>query len=98
MLVLSRKVDEAIVIDGNVRITVLGLKGDRVRLGIEAPRDVSVDRAEVYERRTQFLEMPAYASCGAAVDASEFESGFQLSAFGYQPDTSLVADWPKAES
>ncbi len=81
MLVLSRKVNEAIMLDGNIRVTILGLKGDRVRLGIEAPRDVSVDRAEVYERRTQFLEMPAYASCGAAVDASEFMDDADLSRF-----------------
>jgi carbon storage regulator len=81
MLVLSRKADEAIVLDGAVRITVLGVKGDRVRLGIEAPRDVMVDRAEVHERRTQFVEMPAYASCGASVDASEFMDEAELTRF-----------------
>ena len=81
MLVLSRKTDEAIVLDGNVRITILGVKGDRVRLGIEAPRDVSVDRSEVYERRMQFVEMPAYASCGATVDASEFMDEADLTRF-----------------
>ena len=51
MLVLSRKLNEAIVINDTVRVTVLGIKGDRVRLGIEAPRDVSVDRGEVHARK-----------------------------------------------
>jgi carbon storage regulator len=51
MLVLSRKPNEAIVLNDTVRVTVLGIKGDRVRLGIEAPRDVSVDRGEVHARR-----------------------------------------------
>jgi carbon storage regulator len=57
MLVLSRKANEAIVINDTVRVTVIGIKGDRVRLGIEAPRDVTVDRAEVHERRRRFVEV-----------------------------------------
>ena len=58
MLVLSRKTNEAIVIQDAVRVTVIGIKGDRVRLGIEAPRDVTVDRAEVHQRRMQFVDVP----------------------------------------
>jgi carbon storage regulator len=54
MLVLSRRVGEEIIINDNVRVTVVAVKGDRVRLGIVAPRDVTVDRSEVHERRTQF--------------------------------------------
>ena len=72
MLVLTRKAEEAIVIDGTVRVTVLETRGDRVRLGIEAPRDVPVDRAEVHARKAQFLDLPAYAACGAVVDEAEF--------------------------
>jgi carbon storage regulator len=48
MLVLSRKVDEAIVIAGQVRVVVAKLKGTTVRLGVQAPRDVTVDREEVH--------------------------------------------------
>ena len=50
MLVLSRKPGESLVIGGNITVTVLEAKGDRVRLGIEAPREVSVHRVEVLQR------------------------------------------------
>jgi carbon storage regulator len=50
MLVLSRKRDEKIVIGDNIVITVVEVRGDKVRLGIEAPSDVPVHRAEVYAR------------------------------------------------
>jgi carbon storage regulator len=48
MLVLSRKVQEAIVIAGEVRVVVVGVRGDTVRLGVQAPRGVPVDREEVH--------------------------------------------------
>ena len=47
MLVLSRKQNEAVVINENIKITVVAIRGDKVRLGIEAPRDVPVHREEV---------------------------------------------------
>jgi carbon storage regulator CsrA len=47
MLVLSRKEDESVVIDGGIRVTVLEVKGSRVRLGIEAPQDVPICRSEL---------------------------------------------------
>ncbi|HEY1378548.1 MAG TPA: carbon storage regulator [Gemmataceae bacterium] len=50
MLVLSRKVGEAIVIDGGIRISVAEVQGGRVRLAIEAPRETRVDREEVRDR------------------------------------------------
>ncbi len=49
MLVLSRKRDERIVIGGNIVITVIEVRGDKVRLGIQAPPDVPVHRQEVYD-------------------------------------------------
>jgi carbon storage regulator len=49
MLVLSRQRDESIIIGDNVIVTIVDVRGDRVRLGIEAPREVSVHRREVYE-------------------------------------------------
>ncbi|MEX0650037.1 MAG: carbon storage regulator CsrA [Candidatus Andersenbacteria bacterium] len=49
MLVLSRKKNERVVIDGNIVITVVDIRGDKVRLGIEAPKEVPVHRQEVYE-------------------------------------------------
>lgn len=49
MLVLSRKRNESIVIGDDIKITVIEIRGDKVRLGIEAPREVTVHRQEVYE-------------------------------------------------
>ncbi|MFO0851959.1 MAG: carbon storage regulator CsrA [Gemmataceae bacterium] len=49
MLVLSRKKNESIVINNDVIITVVEIRGDKVRLGIVAPKDVAVHREEVYE-------------------------------------------------
>ncbi|GAB4148216.1 MAG: hypothetical protein Tsb009_21830 [Planctomycetaceae bacterium] len=49
MLVLSRKKNESIVIDKNIVITVVEVRGDKVRLGIEAPREVPIHRSEVYD-------------------------------------------------
>ncbi|NOX55299.1 MAG: carbon storage regulator CsrA [Planctomycetes bacterium] len=49
MLVLSRKKDETIIIGDNIKVMVIDIRKDKVRLGIEAPRDVSVHRREVYE-------------------------------------------------
>lgn len=49
MLVLSRQKDESIVIGDDIKITIVDVRGDKVRLGIEAPREVSVHRIEVYE-------------------------------------------------
>ncbi len=48
MLALSRKKNEAIVVNNNVEITVLEIKGDQVKLGITAPREIPVYRKEVY--------------------------------------------------
>lgn len=53
MLVLSRKCGEGIVIDGCIRIEVIQSRGNRVSIGISAPDDVSIKRAEVLERERQ---------------------------------------------
>jgi carbon storage regulator len=53
MLVLSRRKCESIVIDGGIEITVLSIRGDRVRLGIEAPTDVRIVRRELTERTSE---------------------------------------------
>ena len=49
MLVLSRKKNESIVINDNINVVVVEIRGDKVRLGIEAPKEVPVHRREVYE-------------------------------------------------
>ena len=50
MLILTRRISESIIIGNDVKITVLGVKGNQVRLGIDAPKDLSVHREEIYER------------------------------------------------
>ena len=50
MLILSRNITESIIINDNITITVLGIKGHQVRIGIDAPNEVSVHREEVYNR------------------------------------------------
>ena len=49
MLVLSRQKDESIVIGDDIEITIVDVRGDKVRLGINAPREISVHRKEIYE-------------------------------------------------
>jgi len=56
MLVLTRRVGEAIVIDGDIRIIVTAQQGDKVRIGITAPPSVRVDREEVHRRRMAFSD------------------------------------------
>ncbi len=50
MLILTRRVGETVVIGNDVTVTVLGVKGNQVRLGVNAPREVAVHREEIYER------------------------------------------------
>lgn len=61
MLVLTRRVGEEIIIGENIRVKIVSIKGDRIRVGIEAPNNVSVDRAEIHSRRLEFqavLDIP----------------------------------------
>jgi carbon storage regulator len=53
VLILSRREGETIVIDGTIRVTVIEVRGDQVRIGIEAPRSVSVHREEVFDQISQ---------------------------------------------
>lgn len=59
MLVLTRRIGDEIIIDGRIRVRITDMRGDRVRVGIEAPPDVRVDREEVYRRRMEFADVEA---------------------------------------
>ena len=50
MLALTRKSGESIIIDGNIEITILDIKGDKVRIGVNAPKNVTIHRKEVYNQ------------------------------------------------
>lgn len=53
MLILTRRVGEAIVINSNIKVTILGIKGNNARIGIAAPDDMSIHREEIQQRIDQ---------------------------------------------
>ncbi len=69
MLVLSRKKNESIVINDDITIVVVEIRGDKVRLGVEAPKEVPVHRNEVYEAIRRSQQTPDSASTSSATDA-----------------------------
>jgi carbon storage regulator len=73
MLVLSRHRDESIIIGDNIVITVVDVRGDKVRLGIDAPTDIPVHRQEVYEAIQR--ERQAQGSAAKGTPAKRTKSG-----------------------
>jgi carbon storage regulator len=64
MLILTRRVGEAVMIGNEVTVTVLGVKGNQVRIGINAPKDVAVHREEIFERIKREHEVEGAAPTG----------------------------------
>ena len=67
MLILTRRVGETLVIGDDVTVTVLGIKGNQVRIGVNAPKDISVHREEIYDR----IQREKAGSENAPEDAKE---------------------------
>ena len=73
MLVLSRQKDESIIIGDDVEITIVDVRGDKVRLGINAPRSISVHRKEIYEASQREKAEKAAAEAAAEQTSAEGE-------------------------
>ena len=71
MLVLSRKKDESIVINNDITIVVVEIRGDKVRLGVEAPKEVPVHRREVFEAIARGETVDATGVAGVSADPAE---------------------------
>ncbi len=59
MLILTRKINENIIIGNDITITILGIKDTQVRLGVGAPKEVTVDREEIYQRKQTEKQLAA---------------------------------------
>jgi len=70
MLILTRRVGETVMIGNEVTVTVLGVKGNQVRIGVNAPKDVAVHREEIYDRikREEDLDSQAGTTAPKMVD------------------------------
>ena len=87
MLILTRRINETLNIGDDVQVTVLGIKGNQVRIGINAPRDVPVHREEIYQRIKREERMSS-----SAEETEEFTSDHDLRGADYFSDEDSVGN------
>ena len=87
MLILTRRINETLNIGDDVQVTVLGIKGNQVRIGINAPRDVPVHREEIYQRIKREERMGDDAK-----ETEEFTSDHDLRGADYFSDEDSVGN------
>lgn len=85
MLILTRRINETLNIGDDVQVTVLGIKGNQVRIGINAPRDVPVHREEIYQRIKREERMNAQGA-DAEAPADEYSSDHDYRGADYLSD------------
>ncbi|MEL0082656.1 MAG: carbon storage regulator CsrA [Gammaproteobacteria bacterium] len=73
MLILTRRIGESVMIGDDVKISVLGVKGNQIRLGVSAPREVAVHREEIYQRIQEESEAASAARAEMKVVVSNQE-------------------------
>ena len=84
MLILTRRVNETLNIGDDIQVTVLGVKGNQVRIGIDAPRDVPVHREEIYQQ----IKKEEALESGEAVEEEDFDDSEEQEDF-YEDDESF---------
>lgn len=73
MLILTRKIDESIIIDGNIEIKIVELDDGKVKIGIEAPRHIEIFRKELYER----IEEENKSAVNTRIDTKDMKKFFE---------------------
>jgi carbon storage regulator len=86
MLILTRRVGETVMIGNDVTVTVLGVKGNQVRVGVNAPRDVAVHREEIFERIKREEEGGGSATTSARPTAARSNgNGHAVNGMDHEP-------------